>query len=205
MVKEHIAAEEMNETCFLDTDIDSFRVEHLMLHKDKIPTIFSQEAQCSQGNNVWTMYFDGASSKEGAGAGVVFVSPNKETFRFSFTLTFMCTNNIAEYEALLLGLKIASKHSVKNLRVIGDSELVVQQVKTAYVSKNKRLKQYRNAVWDEIEAFDAFGITWMDRSNNKMADLLANIAIKPNDDSFNGISIVELQNRPSIPDNVDNW
>ena len=67
------------------------------------------------------------------------------------------------------------------------------------------MKQYRNAVWDEIEAFDAFGITWMDRSNNKMADLLENIAIRPNDDSFNGISVVELQNRPSIPDNVENW
>ena len=45
----------------------------------------------------------------------------------------------------------------------------------------------------------------MDRSNNKMADLLENIAIKPNGDSFNGISVVELQNRPSIPDNVENW
>ena len=110
------------------------------IHKDKIPTIFSQEAQCSQGNNVWTMYFDGASSKEGAGVGVVFVSPNKETFRFSFTLTFICTNNIAEYEALLLGLKVTSKHNVKNLHGIGDSELVVQEVKVAYASKNKRLK-----------------------------------------------------------------
>ena len=52
MVEEHMATEEMNETCFLDTNIDSFRAEHLMLHKDKISTIFSQEAQCSQGNNV---------------------------------------------------------------------------------------------------------------------------------------------------------
>ena len=44
----------------------------------------------------------------------------------------------------------------------------------------------------------------MDRSNNKMADLLENVAIKPNDDSFNGISIVEVQNRASILDNIEN-
>ena len=44
MVEEHIAVEEVSETCFLDTDIDTFRVEHLMLYKDKISTIFSQEA-----------------------------------------------------------------------------------------------------------------------------------------------------------------
>ena len=66
------------------------------------------------------MYFDGASSKEGVGEGVVFVSPNKKTFRFSFTLTFTCTNNIVEYEALLLRLKVASKHNINNFHVIGD-------------------------------------------------------------------------------------
>ena len=86
------------------------------------------------------MYFDGASSKEGAGVGVVFISPNNETLRFYFTLTFTCTNNIVEYEELLLGLKVASKHNIRNFHVIGDSELIVQQIKTSYASKNKRPK-----------------------------------------------------------------
>ena len=58
---------------------------------------------------------------------------------------------------------------------------------------------------DEIEAFDSFGITWMDRSNNKMVDLLANITIKPNDDSFIGISTIEVQSRPLVLDNIENW
>ena len=48
-------------------------------------------------------------------------------------------------------------------------------------------------------------ITWMDKSNNKMADLLENVAVKPNDDSFIGISTVEVQSRPSIPNNIENW
>ena len=56
-----------------------------------------------------------------------------------------------------------------------------------------------------IESFDAFGIMWKDRSNNKMADLLANVAIKPDDISFAGISTIEVQNRPSVPDNVHSW
>ena len=51
-------------------------------------------------------------------------------------------------------------------------------------------------MWDEIEAFDAFGITWMDRSSNKKANMLANIAIKPNDDYFIRISTIEVQSRP---------
>ena len=120
-------------------------------------------------------------------------------------MNFPCTNNIAEYEALLLGLILAHKHGIKCLHVIGDSELVVSQVRNAYVSKNKRLKQYRNAVWDMIECFDAFGIIWKDRSNNKMVDLLANIAVKPDDITFASMSKIETQIRPSVTDNGQNW
>lgn len=81
-------------TCFLDTDINTFRAELVILEKEKIPALISQEAiKCSEFTEVWTMYFDGASSKEGAGAGarVVFISPTKNTFRYSFTLNFTCT------------------------------------------------------------------------------------------------------------------
>ena len=72
----------------------------------------------------------------------------KTTFRYSFTLNFSFTNNIVEYKALLLGLKVASHHGIKKFHVIGDSELVISQMKGTYASKNKRLKQYKNVVWD---------------------------------------------------------
>ena len=120
-------------------------------------------------------------------------------------MNFTCTNNIAKYEPLLLGLKVATHHGIKKIHVIGDSELIISQVRNIYVSKNKRLKQYSNVVWDMIDSFDAFGIMWKDRSNNKMADLLANVAIKPHDISFAGVSTIEVQNRPSIPNNVHSW
>jgi len=109
-------------------------------------------------NDVWKMYFDGACSKIGNGARVVFISPRGKTFKYSFLLTFEFTNNVAEYEALLIGLNIATKHKIKKLVVYGDSELVTSQVREKYLSKNKRLRQYKNAVWDDIELFDAFSI-----------------------------------------------
>lgn len=65
------------------------------------------------------------------------------------------------------------------------------------------MKKYRNFIWDHIEAFEGFGISWMDRSKNKMADLLANIATKTSDASFSGVSTIEMKSRPSIPDNVE--
>ena len=70
---------------------------------------------------------------------------------------------------------------------------------------NKRLKQYRNVVWDQIELFDAFGISWMERSQNKMTDLLENVAIKPKDISFSKIPQIKVQNQPSIPNNIEHW
>jgi ribonuclease HI len=72
------------------------------------------------------MYFDGACSREGAGAGVVFVSPAQETTSLSYKLEFEATNNVAEYEALILGLRAAREMGIQEIAVFGDAELVVQ-------------------------------------------------------------------------------
>ena len=60
-------------------------------------------------------------------------------------------------------------------------------------------------MWDQIEFFDTFGISWRDRTQNKMADLLENVPIKPQEVSFVEISQIEIQNRPLVPDNIENW
>lgn len=111
---------------------------------------------------------------------------------FSFTLSFACTNNVVEYKALLLVLRLAEKHGIKNLKVIGDSKLVISHIRSKYASNNKRLKQYRNVVWDEIKKIYAFNIDWKERSHNRMADLLGNIALRPEDITFEGISEIEV-------------
>jgi ribonuclease HI len=53
------------------------------------------------------MYFDGSSSKEGFGAGIVLISPVQEVITLSYKMEFKTTNNIVEYEALVLGLRAA--------------------------------------------------------------------------------------------------
>jgi ribonuclease HI len=73
---------------------------------------------------------------------------------------------VAEYEALLLGTRIGRDMGIKVLEVIGDSDLVVLQVKNMYAAKNDRLKWYRHAVWDTIELFDAFSIKEVPREQN---------------------------------------
>jgi hypothetical protein len=83
-------------------------------------------------NLVWKMLFDGACSKEGSGAGIVFISPSKEVIPLSYKLEFDTTNNISEYEALLVGLKAAKNMGIGKISVFGDSELIIHQIKNIY-------------------------------------------------------------------------
>ena len=93
-------------------------------------------------------------------------------------MEFKTTNNTAEYEALILGLRAAKDLGFKELVVFGDSELVIQQVKGVYQVKQYLLKVYRNEVWDLIENFFiAFNITFVPREYNERVDSLALAAV----------------------------
>jgi ribonuclease HI len=74
------------------------------------------------------MYFDGSLKINGAGAGVLFISPNKDDLRYVLRLHFPASNNIAEYEAYLHGMRIAVELGVKRLYVYGDLVLVINQL-----------------------------------------------------------------------------
>nr|AAT93943.1 putative polyprotein [Oryza sativa Japonica Group] len=75
----------------------------------------------------WVMQFDGSLSLQGAGAGVTLTSPNGDVLRYLVRLDFRATNNMAEYEGLLAGLRVAARLGIRRLLVLGDSQLVVNQ------------------------------------------------------------------------------
>jgi hypothetical protein len=127
----YIISDEENPTnhlvCSLYTDLGS-NILHLTdapktpLEIRKKYATLSEEPPLT--NYVWKMFFDEASSKEGVGDGVLFVSPTRETIYFSYKLEFETNNNVAEYEALVLGLRAAKDMGIKKLSVFGDAELI---------------------------------------------------------------------------------
>jgi ribonuclease HI len=125
----------------------------------------------------------------------------------SFKIEFETTNNIAEYEALVLGLKSTKDMKIEELLVFGDAELIAHQVKNIYQSKHSRLKDYRNEVWDLIDNFlPTFNISFVPREANTLADSLAVFASNfkiplPPKPKYN----VEVKYKSFIPDNVKNW
>jgi ribonuclease HI len=74
------------------------------------------------------MYFDGSLNIDGTGVGVLFISPTNEQLRYVLRIYFTASNNTAEYEACLHGMRIAVELGVKCLHVYGDSALVINQL-----------------------------------------------------------------------------
>jgi len=85
------------------------------------------------------MYFNGAARQDGARAGVVLISPEKHILPYSFVLSQLCSNNVAEYQALILDLQMALEMGIKDLDVYGDSQLLINQLLKEYEVKKEDL------------------------------------------------------------------
>jgi ribonuclease HI len=88
-----------------------------------------------------------------------------------------CTNNEAEYQALIMGLEEAVRRGYNRLDIFLDSELAVNQINGAYRIKSKNLLKYIIKVRNLLSLLHEYKIAHIDRSHNKMADQLANEAI----------------------------
>ncbi|KAK4382211.1 hypothetical protein Sango_2894800 [Sesamum angolense] len=122
------------------------------------------------------MYFDGASHKEGADAGVVFVTSKGEVLLYSFTLTENCSNNIAEYQALILGLEIVVDAEQLPLKVYGDFQLVVNQLLGLYEVDKPELLPYHKYAKKLMGWLGDVELENLPRKDNKQANDLAKLA-----------------------------
>ena len=69
----------------------------------------------------WKMFFDGSHTQNGAGVGILFVTPHGYTIPKPYKLFFPCTKNVAEYEALINGVKLSLEWRITELHIFGDS------------------------------------------------------------------------------------
>src|SRR5215216_6483448 len=86
-----------------------------------------QTPQEKPDNTYCTIHFDGSRQLEGSGLGVILTCPRHDKFCYVLRLMFPCTNNAAEYEALLHGLHMAREMNLSRVRCFGDSDLVARQ------------------------------------------------------------------------------
>jgi ribonuclease HI len=88
------------------------------------------------------MYFDGSLKLEGAGAGVLLISLTGEQLKYVLQIFWKVSNNEAEYEALLRGLRLAASLGIKRLLVYSDSAVVINQVNKSWDRNKKNMDAY---------------------------------------------------------------
>jgi ribonuclease HI len=158
-------------------------------------------------DGMWYMHFDGLCSNKGNGDNIILYSPIGKIHNFSYRLEFSCTNNVTEFEALLLGIKNAYNIGSGHFTVFGDFEIVVNLVCNIYSLRNKLLKRYTQAVWMLISNLLSFNITHVKRELNLMTDRLAVFAPCPTRHILPQRLDCKFQYvyHPHILDNVESW
>ncbi|CAH9090598.1 unnamed protein product [Cuscuta epithymum] len=127
-------------------------------------------------DEAWTLYTDGSSATKACGGGVVLISPEGFRAYYAIRFNFKVSNNEAEYEALLSGLRLAAGLKARHVRIKCDSKLVVSQMEGSYEAKEGRMKQYKEAAAELLKAFDTYEITQIPRAENAEADILSKLS-----------------------------
>uniref|UniRef100_A0A2N9GR39 RNase H type-1 domain-containing protein n=2 Tax=Fagus sylvatica TaxID=28930 RepID=A0A2N9GR39_FAGSY len=147
-------------------------------------------------DSTWTLKFDGSSTSNSSGAGIVLIREDGETIAKSFKLDFSCSNNASEYEAYITGLAIAHKMGIKYLLVIGDSNLIICQTKGEFSLKEPSLALYRALAQKLEEKFDTFEISHAMRCGNRYTNALATLGSQV---SFDGPKVDVTIDKRTMP------
>ncbi|XP_052878885.1 uncharacterized protein LOC128285429 [Gossypium arboreum] len=114
----------------------------------------------------WKLNFDRASNTMGNGIGAVLVSPNRDHYPFTSTLDFDCTNNMAKYEACIMGIRTAIEQKIKMLEVYEDSALLIYQLKGEWETRDPKLIDYRKLVLELVKEFEDITFHYLPRDKN---------------------------------------
>jgi ribonuclease HI len=151
------------------------------LSREELRSLFQEAANHyrAQETGYFTLYCDGAArgNPGPAGAAAVLKDPQGNLVAQASRYLGETTNNVAEYQALLLGLKLAQEHGARKIRVLADSQLLVEQLNGRYQVRSPHLLPLWQQARKELKNFEACAISHLDRRLNYQADLLARQAI----------------------------
>ncbi|XP_026417472.1 uncharacterized protein LOC113312955 [Papaver somniferum] len=148
---------------------------------------------------LWTVFTDGSSNVGGAGVGCVILTPEGSRIEKAIRLGFRASKNEVEYEAAIIDLKAAKQLDAKNVKLVTDSTLVVNQFLGTYRSKEDMMALYLDRTRELVNEFDQLSIGQRPRLENRHADALAYLSFVVETDTTRFI-VVDFQELPSIFD-----
>jgi ribonuclease HI len=174
----------------------------------------AQEGEINKDAEAWTMFYDGSWGTFGAGATAVLVATSKVRTCYAAKLDFSCTNNIVEYEALLLRLRKLRAMGIRRAILKTDSQVISGHVDKSSKARDPKLEKYLDTDRRLEASFKGFSVKNIPRGKNEHADLLAKSAAQglplPSDAFFETIKApsVELMERAVLaisPIHNEDW
>ncbi|KAL0361979.1 UNVERIFIED_CONTAM: hypothetical protein Sradi_3882400 [Sesamum radiatum] len=127
-------------------------------------------------DQAWLLHVDSSSTAQGSGAGIVITTPEGEDLEFAIKFSFKASNNEAEYEALVVGMRMAHETGARHLLPYSDSQIVVNQVEGTYEAKEESMVQYLQQIENLKTKFHHFQIIQIPREENAKADSLSKLS-----------------------------
>ncbi|XP_075486397.1 uncharacterized protein LOC142526008 [Primulina tabacum] len=125
---------------------------------------------------VWRVFVDGAFSLSGCGVGVVIIALPGEKIKLSLRFESQVTNNEAECEVVLAGIRAALEIGASQIILYSDSQLITQQIKGIYEAKDYRMLKYLNLIKARAESFVYWSFEQIPQVENRKANTLAKLA-----------------------------
>ena len=172
ILADHLAHQSINDYQQIKFDFPDEEIMYLKM-KDCDEPLFGEGPDPK---SEWGMIFDGAVNVYGNGIGAALITPKGTHIPFTTRLQFDCTNNIAEYEACILGIEEAIDMRIKKIDIYGDSALVINQIKGKWETHHAGLIPYRDYARRLLTFFNKVELHHLPREENRMADALATLS-----------------------------
>ncbi|XP_070042561.1 uncharacterized protein [Nicotiana tomentosiformis] len=140
----------------------------------------------------WRIFFDGVANFKGVRIGAVLISESGQHYPALAKIRFPCTNNMAEYEACILGIKMAVDMNVKELLVIGDYNLLIHQVQGEWSTKNVNILPYLHFVKELCKKFTKIEFKHVPRIQNEFTNAIASLSSMIQHPDKNYIHFIEV-------------
>ncbi|XP_047340119.1 uncharacterized protein LOC124943688 [Impatiens glandulifera] len=156
--------------------VDFLADQPITIDDDDEEMVFPDDEIMNVQSEAWKLMFDGASGKQGYGIGILLIDHVGTHNPTSVKLSYSVTNNEAEYEACIVGIKLANEKRISRLKVIGDSNLVISQANGDWQVKGGNLKPYHSFLMRLIAKFESIVFIHAPRSQNRSVDALTTLA-----------------------------
>ncbi|KAL0411683.1 UNVERIFIED_CONTAM: hypothetical protein Slati_3758000 [Sesamum latifolium] len=140
-------------------------------------------------DQTWLLHVDRSSTIQGSGAGIIITSPQGEDLKFAVKFDFKASNNEAEYEALVIGMRMAHEAGARHLLAYSDSQLIVKQLEGAYEAKEENMIQYLQQIEELKTSFNYFQIVQIPQGEKRQGRLPFKLASALEDCSTRHITI----------------